>query len=108
MRHGCTLWALCRTLGYCYNVDLYCGKMSVDERIYGMLVGNIVAMDMLEAVKIPNSHCVFFDNFLTGYDLLVRVRSLGYKSHRYNKGKKTQQIFRKTNPCYEEGKTRLL
>ena len=80
IRFGYKLWALCGTSGYCYNFDLYCGKRSTAEHNDGMLLGSKVVMNMLEAVKNPDSHSVFFDNFFTGYDLLVHLRNLGYQA----------------------------
>lgn len=80
IRFGYKLWAVCGVSGYCYNFDLYCGKSSKNEDDDGLLLGTKVVLKMLEAVKVPNSHSVFFDNFFTGYDLLVHLRNLGYQA----------------------------
>ena len=80
IRFGYKLWALCGVSGYCYNFDLYCGKSSVDEGNDDLLLGTKVVLKMLEAVKVSNAHSVFFDNFFTGYDLLVHLRNLGYQA----------------------------
>ncbi|XP_045110881.1 piggyBac transposable element-derived protein 2-like [Portunus trituberculatus] len=80
IRFGYKLWALCGVSGYCYNFDLYCGKTSQDEDYEGLLLGTKVVLKILEAVKHPNAHSVFFDNFFTGYDLLVHLRNLGYQA----------------------------
>ena len=71
---------MCGVSGFCYNFDLYCGKSSKNEDDDGLLLGTKVVLRMLEAVKVPNSHSVFFDNFFTGYDLLVHLRNLGYQA----------------------------
>ena len=80
IRFGYKLWAVCGVSGYCYNFDLYCGKSSKDEGNDGLLLGTNVVLKMLEAVKVPNAHSVFFDNFYTGYDLLVHLRNFSYQA----------------------------
>ena len=82
IRFGYKLWAACGVSGYCYNFDLYCGKKGSrnDDNDDGLLLGTKVVLRMLEPVKVPNSHSVFFDNFFTGYDLLVHLRNLGYQA----------------------------
>ena len=80
IRFGYKLWALCGVSGYCYNFDLYCGKNSTDDNDEPMLLGTKVVLKMLEAAEDPYSHSVFFDNFFTGYDLLVHLRNMGYQA----------------------------
>ncbi|XP_068201516.1 piggyBac transposable element-derived protein 2-like [Palaemon carinicauda] len=80
IRFGYKLWALCGISGYCYNFDLYCGKSSLDEGYVDMLLGTKVVLKVLEAVKFSNAPSVFFDNYFTGYDLLVHFRNLGYQA----------------------------
>ncbi|XP_076047359.1 uncharacterized protein LOC143028888 [Oratosquilla oratoria] len=69
IRFGYKFWAAYGASGYCYNFDMYCGKSSRNDDNDGLLLGTKVVLRMLEAVKVPNSHSVFFDNFFTGYDL---------------------------------------
>ena len=72
---------MCETTHYCYNLDLYCGKRSIDEQNEGMLLGRKVLMNILDAVETPYSHSVFVNvNFFTGYDLLVNLRNLVYQA----------------------------
>ena len=35
---------------------------------------------MLDVVKDPQSHSVFFDNLFTGYELLVHLRNTGFQA----------------------------
>ena len=38
-----------------------------------LLLGSKVILNMLDVVKQPQSHNVFFDDLFTGYDLLVHL-----------------------------------
>ena len=64
---------------------------------------------MVDDVKTPQSHCLFFDNLFTGYDLLVHLMSIGYRATgtmRENRIKnrplKTTSLMKK-----EEGRTTI-
>ena len=35
---------------------------------------------MVDVVKTPQSHCLFFDNLFTGYDLLVHLMNIGHRA----------------------------
>ncbi|XP_068221243.1 piggyBac transposable element-derived protein 2-like [Palaemon carinicauda] len=74
---GYKLRALFGVSGYCYNFDLYCGKSSVDEGNDDLLLETKVVLKMLDGVKVSNANSGFFDNFFTGYDLLVHLWNLG-------------------------------
>jgi len=78
---GYRLWTLCGEDGYCYNFDLYCG----DEKKHNNLIdsnhiGTKVVMKMMDAVKYPNQHFVFFDKFFTSRELLLMLRDKGIRS----------------------------
>ena len=81
IRFGYKLWALCGSSGYCYNFDLYCGS-NVDEENKDLLVGSKIVLQMLKNVEDSKSHSVYFDNYFTGYDLLVHLRNLGFQATR--------------------------
>ncbi|XP_066952532.1 piggyBac transposable element-derived protein 2-like [Macrobrachium rosenbergii] len=42
--------------------------------------GSKVVLKMLEAVADPESHTVFFDNYFTGYELLVHLGNIGFQA----------------------------
>ena len=77
---GYKLWALCGASGYCYNFDLYCGKSVQEGPHEDLVLGSKVVLKMVDVVKTPQSHCLFFDNLFTGYDLLVHLMNIGYRA----------------------------
>lgn len=79
IRFGYKLWALCGSSGYCFNFDIYCGKNQTEVGD-DLLLGSRVVLKMLEAVKEPKSHTVFFDNFFTNRDLLIYLGNRGYRA----------------------------
>ncbi len=49
--YGCKIWMLCSPSGYCYQFDVYCGK--IDRNTEGhtdLLLGSNVVLDLLECV----------------------------------------------------------
>ena len=65
---------------YCYNFNLYCGKSSTDDDRSDLLLGSKVALNKLDVIQDPCSHNVFFDDLLTGYELLTHLRNLGFQA----------------------------
>ncbi|GFW33192.1 piggyBac transposable element-derived protein 2 [Trichonephila clavipes] len=84
IRFGYKMWALCGNNGYCYNLDLYCGKEVVDAASIVVLskepLGTRVVKIMLQPVTDPKSHIVYFDNFFNSYNLLVDLRKSGFRA----------------------------
>lgn len=76
IRFGFKLWALCGDNGYCYNFALYCGKTVGEES--NEPLGTRVVSNMLNIVKNPQAHFVYFDNFFTSYNLLCQLKKEGY------------------------------
>ncbi|XP_068203627.1 piggyBac transposable element-derived protein 3-like [Palaemon carinicauda] len=52
----------------CYNLDLYCGKSSSEDKHADLLLGSKVILNILDVVKEPQSYSVFFDNLFAGYE----------------------------------------
>ena len=52
---------------------------------------------MLDVVDDPNSHIVFFDNFFTGYELLVHLRNTGFQATGTVRENKTNKCHLKTS-----------
>ena len=106
IRFGYKLWALYRASGYCYNFDLYCGKSVQKGPHEDLVLGSKVVLKMVDVVKTPQSHCLFFDNLFTGYDLLVHLMNIGYRATgtmRENRIKncplKTTSLMKKEEGC---------
>ena len=79
IRFGYKLWALCGSNGYCFNFDLYCGKETTNKNS-DLGVGSRVVLNMLECTEHPQGHTVYFDNYFTSRDLLLHLRSIGYRA----------------------------
>ncbi|XP_049833274.1 piggyBac transposable element-derived protein 3-like [Schistocerca gregaria] len=45
-----------------------------------LLLGSRVVLNMLDCIKKPETHCVYFDNFFTSRDLLIHLRNLGFRA----------------------------
>ena len=61
--------------GYCYTLDVYCGKTSeaTNESLGSHVVKNLLS----KAPKKPEEKAVYFDNFFTNYNWLADLKSLG-------------------------------
>ncbi len=77
IRFGFKMWLLCSSTGYCYNMDVYCGRNTVPSNDKTPL-GTKVVTQMLEVAENPMDHQIYFDNFFTSYDLLVHLRDAGF------------------------------
>ena len=77
-RFGYKFWALCGSLIYCSNFDLYCDENLLDQRKDLQLESKVV-LSMLDAVEELQSHTVFFENFFTSCSLLIYLRVLIFK-----------------------------
>lgn len=78
VRYGYRNWALTSFDGYCYTFDIYCGKTS--EATTDPLGSRVVKGLLSRAPINPKEHAVYFDNFFTNYNLLVDLKSLGYRA----------------------------
>ena len=45
-----------------------------------LVLGSKVVLKMIDVMKTPQSHCLFFDNLFTGYDLLMHFMNIGYRA----------------------------
>ncbi|XP_068243821.1 piggyBac transposable element-derived protein 3-like [Palaemon carinicauda] len=70
IRFGYKFWALCGVSGYCYNIDLYCGKGFANEENSDFLLCSKVVLNMLSVVDKPFSYNLFSD-----YAYLVPLRN---------------------------------
>ena len=81
VRFGYKLWVMASDSGYPYHVQVCCGKnkSTVDQpEPFGL--GHRVVTSLLAAVDDPLKHEVFFDNFLTSYDLLAYLQKENTKA----------------------------
>ncbi|CAH2095726.1 unnamed protein product [Euphydryas editha] len=77
VRFGYKNWVAASSIGYCYSFDFSCGKSQSQT---SDPLGSRVVKILLEKLNCtPANHEVFFDNFFTSYDLLLELRSLGYR-----------------------------
>ena len=56
------------------------GKPQMSNYSERLLFGNKVVLELLSHVSNPTDHTVFFDNYFTSYDLLVKLREKGFKA----------------------------
>lgn len=78
VRFGYKNWVAASSTGYCYSFDFYCGK---SQSPTSDPLGSRVVKTLLEKLNCTSAnHEVFFDNFFTSYDLLLELRSLGYRA----------------------------
>lgn len=78
VRYGYRNWVLTSFDGYCYTFDIYCGKTS--EANTDPLGSRVVKGLLAKAPTKPEEHAVYFDNFFTNYDLLLDLKTLGYRA----------------------------
>ena len=77
VRFGYKIWCLCSSSGYLYSFDVYTGKKKESPKATSL--GHKTVLDLLKVCP-TSSHEVFFDNFFTDPDLLVRLRDLGFRA----------------------------
>jgi len=78
---GYRIWAMCGEEGYCYKFDLYCGDCQKPEmNSSDNSLGSKVVTSMVEAIKHPNEHFVFFDKFFTSREILQALREKGIRA----------------------------
>ncbi|KAF2893238.1 hypothetical protein ILUMI_12929 [Ignelater luminosus] len=78
IRFGYKLWAHCSSGGYCYKFSVYASKDN--NSTLGLLQGSQVIINLLEDIQNPNDHAVFFDNFFTNCDILIHLKSIGFRA----------------------------
>ena len=76
VKFGYKLWMLCRTGGYLYSFEIYCGKDSQRKTLLEHVV-----MNMLSPISNKSIFC-FFDKFFTSQRLLAylsaqNIRAVG-------------------------------
>lgn len=69
IRFGYKMWCLCSSYGYLFCALPYSGSSDAYDKNIGLGAG--VVLKLLENVKNPQQHQVFFDNFFTSYQLLT-------------------------------------
>lgn len=77
IKFGFKCWVIASSTGMPYKVTLYEGKYGNKNKEAPL--GTRVVMDCLEICENPTSH-IFFDNFFTSYDLIMKIKSLGYRA----------------------------
>ena len=77
IRFGYKLWSLSSSCGYPYKFDMYCGKSDSEDK---RPLGTKVVEDMLCCVPNSAQHCVFFDNFFTSYELMVKLQGRSFRA----------------------------
>ncbi|XP_033224087.1 piggyBac transposable element-derived protein 3-like [Belonocnema kinseyi] len=87
-RYGIKLWGLCAANGYLFNLDVYCGKNdpSIGINLLACALGSRVVLQMINPLlnglsrkKLSDYH-LYFDNFFTRPDLLIRLHKCGLRS----------------------------
>ncbi|GBP70847.1 PiggyBac transposable element-derived protein 3 [Eumeta japonica] len=109
VRFGYKLWALCGVSGYCYNFSLYIGK---ETQIFAGTadgLGSRVVKKLLAVCMDPSAHEVYFDNFFSSVQLLIDLKSQGFRATgtvRDNRTKKcpimTKQEMKKKHRGYSD------
>ncbi|KRZ71345.1 PiggyBac transposable element-derived protein 3 [Trichinella papuae] len=80
IRFGYKIWMLCGNDGYPYHMSIYQGK---DEQASKEPLGTRVVMkmvDFISANSAAHAHELYFDNFFTSYDLLVKLADNGMRA----------------------------
>lgn len=71
VRFGFKTWCLCSSNGYLYNFMPYAGR---DDNIdHDLGLGASVVVQLLDIVREPSHHAVYFDNFFTSQRLLLEL-----------------------------------
>ncbi|CAG5029382.1 unnamed protein product [Parnassius apollo] len=74
------LWALCGVSGYCYNFSLYTGKDAQISACSNVGLGATVVKKLLAICTDPRAHVVYFDNFFSSIQLLIDLKSQGFRA----------------------------
>ena len=77
IRFGCKLSVLESTTGLPYNIEIYAGKSANDT---GELLGTRLVKNVLEFCERTSNHSVYFDNFLSSYQLLSDLDRKGFRA----------------------------
>ncbi|CAG4973430.1 unnamed protein product [Parnassius apollo] len=80
VRFGYKLWALCGVSGYCYNFSLYPGKDAPTSASSNDGLGATVVKKLLEVYTDPRAHVVYFDKFFSSMQLLIDLKSQGFRA----------------------------
>lgn len=77
IRFGYKCWVIGSSCGLPYQVTVYEGKT---EKSCKEPLGTRVVMECLKICDSPSSHHIYFDNFFTSYDLVAKLKTLGYRA----------------------------
>lgn len=77
IRFGFKLWMLCGVDGYPYQAAIYSGKT---DRPEGVGLGEHVVLSFANLIPDTSCHKLFFDNFFSSHDLLVRLKNMGLRA----------------------------
>ena len=77
IRFGYKLWVLAGSDGFPYSIEMYQGKCTDAN---AKPLGFRVVEGLMETVPDSQSHCLYFDNFFTSYNLLRKLRLSGIKA----------------------------
>lgn len=76
----------CSETGYCFHMDIYGRKNEEEQLVSG--VGASVIMKMAFFLQYPGEYEIFFDNFFTSFELLMKLKERNIKATgtvRYNR-----------------------
>lgn len=78
IRFGFKNWALCSSFGYLIAFELYTGKNTAKEKVYG--VGGDMVISLINQAKIPPNEGfkIFFDNYFSSSALLSYLAENGF------------------------------
>ncbi|KAB0803049.1 hypothetical protein PPYR_00021 [Photinus pyralis] len=79
VRFGFKEWMLCSATGFCYALDVYCGKNYEGQGASGLGLGSNVVLSMLDVINHPEDHCIYFDNFFTSMQLLAILKDKEFR-----------------------------
>lgn len=78
IKFGYKSWTLASSDGYIYAFDIYEGKSTGNDVSNNLGLGGNVVLNLLSVIENPINHHVYFDNFFTSIQLLVKLGNLNY------------------------------
>ena len=79
IRFGYKIWMLCFPDGYPYQADIYCGRST---RPSDTPLGEHVILKFADLLPQRSEHILFFNNFFTSYNLLIKLHDMDVKATR--------------------------
>ena len=104
IKFGYKCWVLASSTGIPYRVEIYEGKTNCSTVSSSEPLGTRVVLDSLAICTTPTMHHVYFDNFFSSYDLMVKLDKR-FSCHWHCKREQTQKMHHnKYNRAIKETK----